>query len=258
MASILCQVASVLWLGIALVISNPKQSQAQAPEFQSLDLTRSVFGQVVFLERSTLAAPRSGVISKIVPSNGHTFSEGDTLFELDCEIENAQTAVYEAALSRAQIQLQVQEELRDFSVSTELEVLLAAAEREKAEAELRVYQETVRQCTISAPYHGLVFEKLFFDYEYVREGEAVLKIGNPASLAFVFLAPVDWISELLVGRLVDVYFANIDLTVSMKLTEVDPTIEAIGQTVTVTAQPDDVTMALLIPGMVGTVRLARE
>ena len=258
MASIFCQVASVLWLGIALVISNSARSLAQELEFQSFDLTRTVFGQVVFLERSTLAAPRSGVISEIVPSNGHAFAEGDTLFALDCEIESAQTEVYEAALARAQIQLQVQEELRDFSVSTELEVSLAAAELEKAEAELRVYEETVRQCTVSAPYNGLVFEKLFFDYEYVREGEAVLKIGNPASLAFVFLAPADWISDLRIGRLVDVHFTNIDLTVIMELTEVAPTIEAIGQTVTVTAEPDDVSMARLIPGMVGTVSLARE
>lgn len=242
----------------AIVSAPLARAQTLATDVQAFDFAQSVFGQVVFLERSTVAAPRSGTISEIVPSNGHTFIAGDTLFALDCRIEVAQSAVYEAALNRAQIQLQVQEELRDFSVSTDLEVSLARAEREKAEAELRVYQETVRACTTSAPYNGLVFEKFFYDYEYVREGEAILRIGNPDSLAFVFLAPINWISELQVGRLVEIYFPNVELMVLMELTEVAPTVEAIGQTVTVTAEPMNALQANLVPGMVGTVRLAPE
>ena len=250
----------VCWFSWAflILIAPLTASKAQVTGAQEFGFNQSVFGQVVFLERSNVAAPRSGVISEIVPSTGYSFLVGDTLFELDCSIEAAQAAVYEAALNSAQIQLQVQEELRDFSVSTDLEVSLAQAERDRAEAELRVYNETVKACTTAAPYGGIVVEKFFYDYEYVREGETVLKIGNPESLAFVFLAPVDWVSELHVGQLVEIYFPNIDLSISMELVEVAPTIEAIGQTVTVTAEPLNDARAELIPGMVGTVNLSAE
>lgn len=214
-----------------------------------------VIGQLTPLAETRLAASRSGMLQDFPHAVSDPVSKGSALFKLNCAVERAQVKTFQAATVLAELALKSQQQLSEYESTTQLEVASAEAELERAKSELNIYQQILGQCTQTAPFSGVIGEYLVDPFEYVQEGDEILYFFDPNSLAFEFLAPADWSSQLSVGSTIDITFTQRRESNEFQVTTMAPMIDAIGQTVRVFATPTNPVEVWMRSGMVGQVTL---
>ncbi len=172
--------------------------RVQSLESQDHQVTLFGHGELKPREAVQLAAQVSGEVISWHPNfvAGGLVKRGDTLFQIEPDTYQAQVLRAESQVSLAQAQL-IEEQARaevarreasnmDNSAITPLylrepQLLSAKAALKSAEANLKIAQRDLANCTIKAPFDALVVSRNLGKGQFVNQGTRVAEIYNVES-----------------------------------------------------------------------------
>ncbi|MEW7982905.1 MAG: efflux RND transporter periplasmic adaptor subunit [gamma proteobacterium symbiont of Phacoides pectinatus] len=212
-ALLLCLLPCLLW------------APARAGE-QEIRITAVPLGERLFYPRhsapattlslndSRIGAETAGRLLELPVQVGERVAHGDPLARLDCRENQLRRRQAEGRLENTEARLQLARRQieradslrRERNVSEELldqrraEASMAAAEREIAHAALGTARLDEERCQVSAPFDGIVLERLAGEGEWVAPGQPLLRLLDSARLEVSAQVPLDRIEELRQAR----------------------------------------------------------
>ena len=211
--------------------------------------------QLVPREFTTLSSETAARIERISHRAGERFQKGETLVVFDCVVQRAQVAKARAVLKAAEKTYAVNRRLFDMKSLSGLELEVAAAEIDKAKADLAVADATQSKCAVEAPFTGIVVDQKAREAQYTTPGQPLLEILDDKALELEFIVPSAWLRWLKPGFAFSVAIDETGKThrahVSLLGGKVDPVSESIRVTAAVDGDVHD-----LVPGMSGRVLIA--
>lgn len=256
----------------ALTVATLAQNAAPAPRGTRAPSETLVLDELAILEwieRADVAALREGVIQTVELWPGMPVKKDGEIGRLHMETAELTVAKAEVASkahaaeekARAQQQLalsvvatNVRLNKRDPNMVSKEEMLKAEAEvnvatamiqeaieqRKLAEAELNLALQLVKEHTISAPFDGIVYDRLKNPGESVRANEAVVRLGNLDRLRAWSYVPLEYAYRVEVGQIVEIQprlqgSRGAQLPIEQKrfrgkITFVDPQIQPVAET----------------------------
>jgi membrane fusion protein, multidrug efflux system len=145
---------------------------------------------------TTLSSELGARIEKITVKEGDRFQEGQTLVSLDCAVQRAGLEKGRASLAAAMAAHSVNRTLHQMNAGGAFEADMAAAEEQKARAEVDAASAIVGKCTVLAPFPGRVAELRVREQQFVQPGMAMIEILDDSVLEVEFLAPSRWLARL--------------------------------------------------------------
>ncbi len=149
---------------------------------------------------TTLVAQIGTQIRNIYASLGSGFKKGDTLVRFDCAQLDARRGIAKAELVSTQTNLSAKKRLKALKAAGEVEVAMAQATVQKAQAELKLASVQIQQCRVRAPYDGRVVKRHVSQYQGVKVGDPLLDIVATGALKLRLNVPSRWLAWLKVGR----------------------------------------------------------
>lgn len=213
--------------------------------------------------RGVIQAEQNVVISSEIAARiaqinlrpGDRFNEGQLLVGFDCGLYQAELASARAELGAAQKVLQNKRELLRLDAAGAIDVELAAAEAEKARAEVRVKSVWVRRCTIKAPFSGRVVERAVNRFQSVTPDTPLLQIVDDRALEIEALVPSNWVEHLKKGSSFKFRVDETGRVYTVTLERVGAVVDPVSQTIKIYGRLKNVDEQSL-PGMSGTLEFA--
>ena len=160
-----------------------------------------VTGYVVARRRAAVAPSRPGKLVELLVEEGSLVTAGQTLARLDDGLPRADLARAEARLDEARREASRREKLLAAGVATGLELDGSRTSVAVCEAELAHARESVAQCSVRAPFAGVVVAKLADAGEQVGgTSPAVVTIVDPTSLEVEVDVPEASVRDLHPGQ----------------------------------------------------------
>lgn len=200
---------------------------------------------------ATLSSRLAGQVRTIAVKPGDSFAAGQALVEFDCALLEQQVRKARAELDIAAATLASNRKLKELNSISDLEVEVARAQSDKAQAELEGAQAQRGYCTLAAPFAGRVVARHANAPENVTVGEPLLDIvalGTPVIQMFV---PSVWLAWLAPGMAFDVEVRETGTRFPARITRTGARVDAVSQTVEVFGEFTAEATALL-PGMSGS------
>jgi membrane fusion protein (multidrug efflux system) len=205
---------------------------------------------VVALDRAVLSAELTARISEMPVRPGDTFAEGDRLIRFDCRVFAAQRDVGAADLQAAETRLESARKLLTLNAGGPLDVAVAEAERDRAAAQLRLYQETVNRCSVRAPFDGRVVTWHARPHEIASLGVELIEVLASEGLELEMIVPSAWLSWLEVGLPISLSVDETGEAYGASVAVIGAEVDPVSQTVALRARFDAPPPGLL-PGMSG-------
>lgn len=238
---ILCAVLSVLGAA-AIAQETGGEGTILGPQARALIIAR---------DEAVLSAEITARITEMPVRPGARFDEGDRLVRFGCARYAAQRDVAQADLAAAEKSLESLEKLLSLNAAGPLEVEVARAQRDRAQAQLRLYQADVNLCSLRAPYAGRVVSWIGNPHEFANTGDELIEIVADKTLEIEMIVPSAWLRWLAPGMALSLSVDETGEAYAATLSAVGATVDPVSQTVRIRAvldsTPDD-----LIPGMSGT------
>jgi multidrug resistance efflux pump len=167
-------------------------------------------GHAVVMRNSIqIVPPVTGTVMEVPIKSGVHLKKGDTLFQIDKFLSQAQVDSLEAKLTLAQQAVDRQAKIGSLNAgaTSKADAQRVEAEVKQAEAELRVAREMLRQTTVRAPFDGFVTNII------LRPG-AIVVAGSDGVMSFVddsddpIVAQIDQINlrNIEVGQTAEIIF----------------------------------------------------
>lgn len=216
-----------------------------------------VRAQLVPLRHTIIGAGMDGRISSLAVAEGDRFSAGQPLVRFDCSTQLAELRKAEVEVRTAVKSQNAKEKLYKLNAIGELELELASAAVERAEAQQAAIQTLLSKCRIDAPYAGRVAEQRVREEQFVRVGEPLLDILDDSDLELQFIVPSEWLVWLKSGRSLRVAIDETGRSYPAKVSRIGPRIDPVSQTAKISAlimgaHPD------LLAGMSGVLIMDEE
>lgn len=202
---------------------------------------------------TTLVSPMLGRVSEMSLQMGQGFKEGDKLISFVCDDRDAQYAIGRAELSAAQINHENKLKLQGLAQAGEIEVVLAANEVSRAEAQLAYYRALRNQCEIKAPFDGRIANIQVKPFQGVSQGEPVLEIISRGSAKLRINTPAHWLQWLNIGTSFEVWVNEVEASFTAEVSAINSRVDNVSRTVEVEASIQGAG-AELLPGMSGVAR----
>lgn len=211
-----------LKIGLLLCLLLGELSNASAQEQRVVPVTTATLESVAFhpehsapattvsLNRSRISAETSGVIEQIPVRVGDRVQQGDLLIALDCrenrlrhEQAEARLASIEARVALASRQIARTRSLRKTNSASEERLNQQQAELQSAQADRRAQRATLAEaalnqerCRISAPFSGVMEQRLASEGEWVSPGQPLLQLVDLQRLEVSAQVSVDRVTSL--------------------------------------------------------------
>lgn len=212
----------------------------------------SVRAKIRPVQHAVLSAPLSATLLTLGAREGSRVKKGDLLMKFDCTPLEAQLIVAQTRRKAALTKLDVNERLEKIHNVSKLELSLSRSEVELTEADIKGIRAQLAQCSVSAPFSGVVTQQLVQAREFTNPGDPVLRLVNIDDLEIEMVVPSSLMRKLHGGDHfnlhVDELDRDIESTIKYVVREVDP----VSQTVRVIGAPLKADTDLL-PGMSGNV-----
>lgn len=205
--------------------------------------------------RAVIASELASRVLTLPVAPGQTFKQGDILVGLDCALFKAQQNKIAAESKAADLTLENARQLNQLRSISTLDVAIAEAERDKAQASLAMAELNVARCTLKAPYDGRVVVRSVNRFESVRQHQPLIEIIDDQHLKAEMVAPAAWVRWLKNGLPVRLHPDNASGVVQASLSGITPAIDPASQTVVL-----HITIpspAGLLPGMSATAEIVR-
>lgn len=226
-------------------------------------------GELIARDQAKIAAEVAGRITEILADEGSAVEAGATVLEIDPERRELELDNVRARMLETQAELrdkernaerirklhkrQVASRAQMDQAATDLE--LAHARLKAAQAQLGVAERALRDASVSAPFAGLIAQRLISVGEFVSTGQVLFELValNPIDVEF-HLPEIDS-SRVEVGHLVEVRVAPFpDEVFHARVGVVSPTIDPRTRTLRVKAALENCD-ARLRPGLFARVDL---
>jgi len=213
-------------------------------------------GQLKAREFTIISAGLSGKLIKFSVDSGQIITKGDKLAVFKCKIESAEKDIAEAKLNAARNKLSANVELKKYNNISHLDVSLSKAEVAIQSAELKRAKAILSECTIVAPFSGIVVEKFVQAYQYIKQGDPLLELVNTANLEVEMVIPSKWLEKVSINTDISIMFDELSTSVKAKISRNMGVIDPVSQTIRVVAQLKSPSKQLL-PGMSGEVSFTK-
>jgi RND family efflux transporter MFP subunit len=231
----------------------PSADAPVAGPASSAATTNAVRVLVAPAQEATLFSQGIGRIRDVDGSLGSRFKAGATLLSFDCDEQAARLKMAQAELSAARETHNAKLRLQGLQSAGELEVSLAAAAAQKAEAQVALYRAQQAYCVVKAPFDGRVVKLHVKAYEGVNQNAPLLDIISDGPLKLRLNAPSSWLRWLKVGTPFQVHIDETDKTYTARVTALNARVDAVSQSVELEGVIADSAPDLL-PGMSGSAR----
>lgn len=171
-----------------------------AVEAANVGRTLEAIGSARSSKAATLVAETAGLVTAVEIAAGTAVKQGDVVLRLDDEAERIALARARAQYPAAKANADRFAALQEEDAASKLEADTAFNEFKAAEADLRAAEFALSQRTIRAPFDGVIGLTLIQRGDYLRVGDVVTTIDDPASLIVEFTAPQEAASAIKIGQ----------------------------------------------------------
>lgn len=218
-------------------------------------LSRRFFGKVSALETVDVSFEVGGYLSLIDAREGAVVTQGTTLAQLDL-------APFERAVTRAEIALEQAirteqrfQKLATRNVASQVQADDATTARDLAEVTLAEAKDALSDATITAPFDGVVADRIGTAFSTIQPGQPMLRLHNLSEIRVEFDLP-----ERLLTQIEDVaavrftgLVAQSEAQMPLEFAEFRAETGGIGQSYTVSLIAPSSGMDVLMPGRTVTV-----
>ncbi len=234
----------------ALSDSEPKVASKSVESDESKETIR-VRGVVKAKDEVLFSSKIAGRISLMPYKEGQRFQKGAVLVAFDCARLRAEVNAAWAA-NRASQQIHKQSLALDaYQAIGKTDVQVAQAKAEQTGAEAIALEAQIRDCTIIAPFSGIVVENLSHLHENAAAGRELTKVLNDADIEVHMIAPSGWLNWLRVGSIFHFRVDETGNTHEGHVVRLGAVVDPVSQTVRVvgvlTGKRDSI-----LPGMSGS------
>ena len=258
-AHVLFRTPRVLAIACALAAGTPAIAQpaaavppvrAQAPGSSSNAPVRFL---VVASQESVLSAAVAGRFARVPVNLGDTVRAGQLLAAYDCAEVQARRDAARAEAESARVQYEAKMKLQGLQSAAEVEVELAAANVNKAQSQIRIFDAQIGQCAFVAPFAGKVARVHVKVGQGVNPGAPVVELVGSGPLKARMNVPSQWLAWMKVGEQLEGKVDETGSACTLKVTRVAGRVDAVSQTVEIETDLIS-TGAQILPGMSGQVR----
>jgi len=190
-------------------------------------------------------------ILSLPASLGSRVRKGDTLVRFDCAEQAARLKMSEAELLSARETNSSKQELKSYRSASELDVRLAQAALEKAQAQVNVVKAQMGYCSIGAPFAGRLVKLRVRAHETVTAGQPLLELVDNSSFRFQLHVPSRWLSWLGEGAAFTIAIDETGKTYPARVRVINGRVDPASRTVELTGAIEG-KHPELIAGMSGT------
>lgn len=187
---------------VALPSATEDLVKQEVPAVQALSADRSVSavrGVVKAKDEVLFLAQTAGRIAQMPYREGDRFEKGELLVAFDCTRIRAEVNAAWAANRANQQVLRQNLELDKYQAIGQTDVQISKAKAEQSRAEATALEAQVRDCTITAPFSGVVVENYSRLHENASSGQELTRVMNDSELEVHLIAPSSWLSWLQPG-----------------------------------------------------------
>lgn len=202
---------------------------------------------------TTLVAPMLGRVRAVNVTLGSSFPKGRVLVAFDCEEQAARVNMGQAEVVAARENHEAKLRLQGLQQAGDVEVKLAAAAVDKAQAQLELYRTQATQCVIAAPFSGRAVKVHVKPFQGVNAGAPLVEIVSTGPFKLRLNAPSKWLSWIKPGTPFDVSIDETGKTYPARITAINARVDAASQSIEIEGSIDNRSGELLA-GMSGAAR----
>ncbi|QRF62044.1 efflux RND transporter periplasmic adaptor subunit [Variovorax paradoxus] len=196
-------------------------------------------------------------IAQMPFKEGERFQKGAVLVAFDCSRIRAEANAAWAANRASQTILKQSQELDRYEAIGKSDVQIAKAKAEQTGAEATALEAQMRDCTIVAPFSGIVVENISHQHENAAAGKELTRVLNDSELEMHLIAPSAWLGWLAPGSPFRFRIDETGRSYEAKVTRLGAAVDPVSQTVRVVGQFAGGREAVL-PGMSGSAEFAQN
>lgn len=227
----------------------PEVPAAQTPT--PVRSASAVRGVVKAKDEVLFLAQMAGKIAQMPYREGDRFEKGELLVAFDCTRIRAEINAAWAANRANQQVLRQNLELDKYQAIGQTDVQIARAKAEQSRAEATALEAQVRDCTINAPFSGVVAENYSHLHENASPGKELTRVINDSELEVHLIAPSSWLIWLRPGGIFNFRVDETARSYQGKVARLGAAVDPVSQTVRVIGVLQDVSEGVL-PGMSGS------
>jgi len=182
--------------------SEPIRVTAATVEQRLLPRTLAVTGALAADESADVAAERDGRVAGVTVERGSLVEKGAVLARLDDREAKATLEQARANVAWARAEVARYAELRQKQVVAKAEDQRKAIDLDVAQASLTLAEKGFEDCTIRAPFSGLVTEKKISEGAFVKRGQPVAGLVKIEPLRAELSVPESAVGAVKVGQVV--------------------------------------------------------
>lgn len=198
-----------------------------------------------------LASPMLGRVRQVNVSLGSGFEPGAVLVDFYCEEQAARESIAGAELAGARESYEAKLRLQGLNSAGEVEVAIAAAELDRAQAGLELAQVQKGQCQVIAPFAGRTVKVHVKPHQGVSAGQPLVEIISRGPFKLRLNVPSVWLVWLEAGTPFEVEIDETGGTYPATVTAINARVDAASQSVEVEGSIPEPGPELLA-GMSGT------
>lgn len=199
--------------------------------------------QVVAEQQTVIGAPMAGRLSGFPLRDGDRFDKGTTLARFHCAMQDAALARAHAVVTEKRRVLETHQKLRKLGTGSGLELGVAEAQFEEAQAAAAGAKAAVDNCVVIAPFAGRVAAVMVHEQQYVAESAPLLEILSDRTLELQMIVPSRWLAWLAPGAAFTVEIAETGKRYPAALTRISGKVDAVSQSIKVYGK-----LAAAVPG----------
>lgn len=216
----------------------------------------AIRAKIIPKKQAQLSAPKEGQVVVHV-EEGEKFNEGKLLVSLNCDVEEARMDVLVLEVERAEKRRLAQEKLSETGSVGSLELALSEISVRESQANLNLVKQELKQCSVFAPYDGVVAKNHINDWEYANKSDLLIDIFDTSELEIEFLVPSVWLNWLQTNDQFHILVRETNTSLLARIKKIDIKINPVSQSVKIWGEFDE-EQHNLIPGMSGEVRFVSE
>lgn len=211
----------------------------------------AVRGIVKPVDQAQISTDLQLPVVELTVKEGDSFRAGQVLVRFDCERMQAEWDASKATHEEMKIGYTSADYLSQKGAAGRLDVAIAKAKVDKAEAEQRALAARLKQCVVVAPFDGRVSELSVHTHEVPPSGRPMIGIVDERSFEIDLIAPSAYLQWIKAGQKLRFAVDETGSTYNATVVRIGAIVDPVSQTVKVTAgmAPGD---RRVVSGMSGT------
>jgi len=211
---------------------------------------------VVAEQESSMSAPAAARVAAVDVRLGDAVASDRVLVRFDCAEAQARRDVAAAEAQAARLAHEAKLRLQGLQSAAEIEVSLAAAAVDRAQAQVRMAEAQIAQCTVRSPFDGRIARIHVKAGQSVTAGAPIIDVVGSGALKARVNAPSRWLSWLKPGERLEAIIEETGRRYAMRVARIAGRVDAVSQTIEIEASFEG--GGELLPGMSGRVLVPRR